>query len=515
MEQNKNTEDRALPIGKDAQQIQVVVNRPADDEVTIDLARVFHTMKLKLRLFAWVMVLCLAVGVCTPLLLYQFNRPLLTVSSVVTLDYEVIKTDERTGEVTSGRVDSLTAPDGEELDLNQITSSYVLQNALDGMDLSQPVTLDTLRGNLSILKSLTEESQRRQEVVSGMMEAKNASAYAEAANLERVYKPQFIVRLKNGFGDEDAKKKIELKDDELKVLLDRILSAYNDYLVRTYSDKTLPNDAFSLIDVQELDIPESIVQLDMAVDELYAYCETQSAGIRAYRSWKTGNTLEEYMRALRTLQDADIRYLASVIYANGISLEPEDSLINEQYRLTTAQNQLDEVNENIAATKNLLNSYRNDEILVVSTEGEAMQSATVNTAKYNQLLTQLADYYSTVSSLEEQIANIQTRMEGLRKSGNDMEDVSAELDRVVNACNRLYGRIREHMQEIMDSDFFNLYVRHSMPLGKTAGFLASSAKNMAIGAAVGLVLACGLWFLAALAPEFSIARREEKEGRKA
>ena len=78
MDQNERPEGR-LTLDKDAQ-INVVVNQP-DSEDTIDLGRVFHNMKLKSRVFAWVLVLCLVVGVSAPLLMYQFSKPMLTVSS--------------------------------------------------------------------------------------------------------------------------------------------------------------------------------------------------------------------------------------------------------------------------------------------------------------------------------------------------------------------------------------------------------------------------------------------------
>ena len=92
MDQNEHQEGR-LTIDKDAQ-INVVVNAPGDSDSTIDLGNVFHNAKLKSRVFAWVLVLCMVVGLVTPLLLYQIKPPMLTASSVVTLKYDVAR--ERT-----------------------------------------------------------------------------------------------------------------------------------------------------------------------------------------------------------------------------------------------------------------------------------------------------------------------------------------------------------------------------------------------------------------------------------
>lgn len=171
--------ENVLPVEKE-RQIQLVVNN-SQDEGTIDLGNVFRNMKLKKRIFAWVLVLCLVAGVCAPLLLYQFTKAPLTVSSVVTLRYEA-PVEKDAAAIREGRktlaeaelepVTDLTAPDGMELDLNQITSSYVLQTVLDSMTLSTPISASVLRNNIGIRTVLTEESQRVREALAGLADAK-------------------------------------------------------------------------------------------------------------------------------------------------------------------------------------------------------------------------------------------------------------------------------------------------------------------------------------------------------
>ena len=67
MDQNERRPENKLTIDRDAK-INLVVKRPDSEETTIDLGRVFHTMKLKRRVFAWVLVLCMVLGICAPLL---------------------------------------------------------------------------------------------------------------------------------------------------------------------------------------------------------------------------------------------------------------------------------------------------------------------------------------------------------------------------------------------------------------------------------------------------------------
>jgi ABC-type nitrate/sulfonate/bicarbonate transport system permease component len=71
------------------------------------------------------------------------------------------------------------------------------------------------------------------------------------------------------------------------------------------------------------------------------------------------------------------------------------------------------------------------------------------------------------------------------------------------------------MEELFESPLYTTYEEHSMPQGKLPGFLAASAKKMLIGGAIGIILACVLWFLAGLSPEFSKNRKVPETGKEA
>ena len=527
MDNNEQRNDNGLQKEPD-RQIQLVVNRPESNETTIDLGNVFLNIKRRRRLFAWVLVLCLLVGVTAPLLLYQFNRPYLTVSSVATLRYEVPikvkRVDEfgRSIEVVPENpkyeeVSDLTAPDGEALDLNQITSSYVLQNALDSMTLSQPVTAATLRGNITIQTVLTEASNRTKEVLQGLAGAKDSEAYTRLESAEMKYKNQFIVSLKNGFGDEDARVKLELKDEELKMLLDRVLTAYNEYLVRTYADLRLPEDKFSAIDIQELDIMDSLDELRAGVQVLLDYCEEKTDNVKEYRSWKTGRNLIDWMETLKTFQRINIDYLYTFVSENAVTRDKSALLTSYKYLLRNAQNDLQKINEQIEETDKILQNYKNDEIYISMQESDDTRSTKASTEYYNELILQQAENYDKAKELKITAADYAERIQRLEnaKETEVTEIIEEELTRSVSTAQSLYDQIREHMEELFESPLYTTYEEHSMPQGKLPGFLAASGRNMLIGAVIGIVLACILWFLAGLAPEFSKNRKVPETGKEA
>ena len=357
-------------------------------------------------------------GICAPLLLYEFNKQPLTVSAVVTLKYQV----------GSSQVKDLTAPDGKQLDLNQITSSYVLHSALDGLALSQPVALTDLRDNIKIDRILTDDSRRQQEVASRMIDDKNSGAYTQVKNIDLTYINSFVVSLTNGFGT----KKTELTNTELRLVLDRVMAAYNDYLVTTYADVKLPDDEFSAIDINTLEIQESLDQLRTAVQNLYDFCSGKSAAIRTYRSWRTGLSLQDLMAQLETVRNVDVDYLYSYVYSNSISRSRDALITTYQYQLRNAQTRLDSINENIVTNQQILSTYKNDEIFVSMQESDAAKTTKTTTDYYNLLILEQANNYDRVAKLETEISDLTDKLVRLNESANsvanaaDLEAAAAE-----------------------------------------------------------------------------------------
>ena len=519
---NNDQKATRLPDAQD-RPIQLVVNRPQSNEVTIDLGNVFHNMKMKRRIYAWLLVLCLTVGLCAPLLLYQFTKPQLTVSSIAVLRYDVPVKEWVNGEYVVPEnpeyvpVTDLTAPDGEPLDLNQITSSYVLQSALNGLSLSRPVSAAQLRSNLRIQTILTEESRRTQEALAGLAEAKNAEAYNRLESAEMKYQNRFIVSLSNGFGEEDSRVKTELKDDELKQVLNRVLTAYNDYLVKTYADVKLPEDKFAAIDIRELDILESLDQLRAGIDGLADYIDEKPGTVRTYRSARTGRSLEDWEETLKTFRNINVDYLYTMVSENAVTRDKIALLTTWKYQLRNTQNELDKLSAEIEETRKILANYQNDNIYISMQESDDTRTTKAATEYYNKLVLLQAENYHKAQELKQSALDYEDRIRRMEDAeGTEVtEAIEEELSRSLSTAQSLYNQIREHMEEVFSSPMYTSYEDHSVPQGKLENFLTANLKKMIIGAVVGAVLACGIWFLAGLAPEFSKNRKAQETGREA
>ena len=519
MDTNERPQETPLMIDKNAQ-INVLLNTSDSGEMEINLGRVFHGIKAARRVYAWVLVLCVFVGICAPLLLYQFSKPMLTVSAVATLNYDVPILDETSAneEYIYEPVEDLTAPDGLPLDLSQILSSYVLQGALSGMELSAPVTLSMLRSNITIERVLNESSRQAQELAAKMAEDNNQNIYTQAESIQLSYDKKFKVSLSNGFGDPDSRIKYELTSDELCQLLNRILDAYNDYLVLTYADLKLPDDKISLINTENLDILESLELLQDASDNLYEYCDSKPDSVKAYRSWKTGRSLEDWMQTLRTEREVRIDYLYSYVYTNSIVKDRDTMLVNYQYQLRNAQSQMDALNEKIATVADILKSYKNDQIFVSMQESDSFKSTSTTTDYFNKLIISQAEQYTQATEMEIKIANLQSKIDNLTASKEQAalgflseNEIMEELNHAVENSLLTYTRVKEHMEEAQASPLYTQYMEHTYAQGTTQNFLTANLNNMLIGAFAGALIACMIWFMAALLPEITRESQNKKD----
>ena len=240
-----------------------------------------------------------------------------------------------------------------------------------------------------------------------------------------------------------------------------------------------------------------------------------STTIRAYRSWRTGLSLNDLMAQLQQIRRNDVDYLYANVISDSIARNPSTMLTSLQYQLRSAQSNLEKVNEDIASTQRILNSYKNDEVYISMEDSGETVSTIATTAYYNKLVMQQNEYYASAAKLSTHIADLKDRIAALliNDANPDIESYSNALDKVLENCKACYADIQSQMTEIINSPFYTTYSEHTTAELTSKGFLASASKKIIIGALAGLVIGFGLWFLAALAEEFRYGKNQTTAAR--
>ena len=319
---------------KESSTVEVVVKREPDENVTeLDLVQVFVNMGKKRRIYAWIIIACLLVGLAAPLLMAELAERNETVSAVITLRYP--------------EAAQQLAPDGTSLDMNYLSSSYIIQNALNKAKLAINVPISTIERNLSIDSLLSEDTRQKLEVVEKLTD--ESKDYGEVLNVRYVYEGRYIVKLKNGFStDPDAKKKVYLSGADLSNLLNAIISSYNDYFFETYMDMKLPDDTTDSYASEELDYVERLDNMVELLNALSRYCtDKEKEDYLNFRSLNDGLSLTDINDVIRLVRDIDVDYLYAYVYFNSISKDPDSIMTKFAYQLRNMEMDLTRISDSI------------------------------------------------------------------------------------------------------------------------------------------------------------------------
>nr|MCR5329764.1 hypothetical protein [Lachnospiraceae bacterium] len=489
------------PEKKENSTVEVVVKRePEADAAEIDLVRVFENMGKKKKIYAWIIIACLLIGLAAPLLMAEMAEKTGRVSAVITLLYPEAKQQ--------------LAPDKTPLDMNYIASSYIIQNALNKAKLSTSIPISAIERNISITSLLSEDTRQRLEVVEKLTD--ESKDYGEVLNVNYVYEGRYIITLENGFStDPEARKKTYLEGNDLSNLLNGIVTAYNEYFFETYMDFKLPDNTKDSYASEELDYVERLDNMVELLNALSRYCTDKEKGeFLTYRSLKDGMSLADINECIRLVKDIDVDYLYSYVYFNNISKDADSMLTKFAYTLRNLEMDLSRINDSIADNAMLISEYKNDNIVVSMSEQGTSQVSSSVTDYYNDLIKTQAGYFESKAALNENIANINDLVNGFKSVSTkkaQMKYVANELVSLTGICNSLYDLVEEHASEIINSDFYrNSYVDFiGAQYIDESFFNASTVKKTAIGAAVGLFLGIVIWGMDGLITEIKRGSKED------
>ncbi|MBR4345169.1 MAG: hypothetical protein IKP88_21095 [Lachnospiraceae bacterium] len=480
---------------KSGSKVEVVVKRDASKTSTeIDFLHIFVNMGRKKRIYAWVILMCMLIGFAAPIFISQISEKRESVSAMMTFTYPEAK-------------DELT-PDGEALDINYVSSSYILRNAVKKTKISKDIPISAIERNIKIERLLDESTRQNLEVVEKVI-TETKKDYEEVKNIEYQYNGKYIVTLSNGFSESpDGKNKEYLAGEEITALLNNIIESYNEYFYETYMNMELPDNSLDSISNKNLDYIERLDSIVDLLNTLSGYCtDEEKKDFFRYRSKLDGMSLADINDCIRLVRDIDVDYLYAYVYYNSITKDKKSMTTNYEYLLRDAQRELNIINGNIDNNTLLIREYKNDSITINNPEQGIGQVSSVTTDYYNQLVLMQADNYENKAGLSEKIANLNDKIDGFKTSTSSSEQtnfVENELDSLTDICNNLYNLTEKHAEEIINGESYkNSFISFigAQYLGDSL-LSATVIKKAVLGLVIGLVLAVFVWGMDGLVYEF-------------
>lgn len=491
VEKQNNNESLA-----DSKKIDLYINNNNDEmEQGISIMNVFGRLKQRFHIYVYIILLGLIAGLLVPVMMYTFKDKKDAGISILGLDYE-------------GAEQGL-APDGTPLDISQIKSSYIVQNALSSVNLTKKVSVAQVQGNLTIAGVLTDETRQQLDILNKLA-ADKSSEYAKLIQEFKLkYRAQYIITIDSVF-TAGGSKKLTLPASDLSNLLYALTDAYAAYFVDTYQDKSLPSNYLGAIDVNTLDYLDILDEVSSSLNYLEKYCQAKATTYSNFRN-SDGLSFGDLSSTIATVKTVDIDYIYSFIYLNNVSKDASLQLTKYKYQKREASLDLAEVNERINTLQSSIDAYVPDKI-VISTEGGEQKTIDRTSDYYNQLVMNLTAANEQKSSLEEQISMLDYRiekLEGPEATAEDKAKAQAYIDEALENATQIYDLVNNSSYQLFNSNSYNNRYMHAVVTSESEK-LSDNLKSFGIGAAVGLIIGIVLWIGDAFILEFRSSHKNEE-----
>ena len=307
----KKAKEEAQPL-EDSKKIDLYINNNQEDqEQGISIMNVFSTLGKRFKIFGWLILSTFLVGLLVPTLMYQLKDKNEQAVSILSLDY---------AEADEGK-----DPNGNDLDITYLKSSYIVNNALNNVTLSKKLSTAQVQNNIQITGILTDETKQQKEILDKLLLEKNNEYGKLIQQFTLKYRPQYVITIGNVFKTNNDK--VVLPSNDLQHLLSAITEAYSEYFVETYQEKTLPNDYLSAVNEETLDYLETLDEVSNSMNYLAKYCDEKAALLPNFRT-TDGISFSELSKTIKRLKSTDIDYIYSYISLNNVY---KDKLILKTY----------------------------------------------------------------------------------------------------------------------------------------------------------------------------------------
>ena len=482
----------------DSKKIDLYINaNPEESEQGISIMNVFSRLAKRFHVYIFVMIAGLLLGLLVPTLMYTFKDKKESAVAILGLDYENAERGE--------------APDGSELDISYLKSSYIVQNALNSVTLSKKVSTAQVQNNIVITGILTDETKQKLDILQKLEENKSSEYAKMLQTLVLNYKAQYIITLNSVFRSGNTK--IVLPSYDLSLLLSAITNSYRDYFIDTYQNKNLPDDYLSAINADSLDYLETIDIVSDSLAYLSSYCDEKSKLIPNYRT-KDGVSFSDLKTIIDSARNTDVNQYAAFIYEKNAYKNKEVLKTYYEGQKRDTELELAAAIERIAALNDSINNYQNSVIYVTKSDGRISQ-VPVASDEYNNLVLELTNLNSHKTALDEKLVILNARIAKLDDapaSAEEKQIADNYTARAVSDSKRIYNLVNKTTQELFDSNAYQSRYMHSITTSESENF-SDNLLMFAIGAGIGFGVGFFAWIIDAFVLEIRAFKKanEEKE----
>lgn len=475
---------------KDLQRIYLQVNQEEDEE-TIDLLNVAGRMGKKKKLFGYMLMLAVCIGVVLGTVIVGFKA--LTGNSsyanaVISFSYDGI--------------DQGQDPNGGALDVTKIKSTPIVSAALENLQMKD-VDVEDVRSAMKITGVMPDSVKQEIAVINTVAEDA-AEYYTNISDLD-YFPSQYVVRLNKIKG---------LKAEQTSELLNAILSAYRDYFLETYANTDVLSLSTNVINYEDYDYLQAADMLTNQIDLMQNYVDARAEEAGTFRANSTGLSFGDLSNSIETIRTLDLGNFISYVQSRNLTKDAAIRVDYYQYQIEQYNLKLQEVQAQLSNVEKSITDYEKDPVIVMSNQDSVTTSEQKN-AYYDELVKQKLELTEQIASINTSLNENYTRLNALAdivNGGSEEEIAHADtlLANLINTINSWGKLVQNTTEEYYNTSRFADAYQVSVPAQYTStGGLMSVAKTMILCTGVLVLLVVLLWCYDGLKDEIKAQRKKK------
>lgn len=404
------------------------------------------------------------------------------------------------------------APDGSKFDINMLKSPTVIEQTLTDMGL--PLTmLEPIRQGISFEGVVPANAIDRIAVYKSAYDSGNIQAAKEI--LDTTYFPtQYTVTFNYSAAGLSSDKAVEV--------FNGILNNYGEYFFKTYGFNEALGSAVTTLDYKTYDYPEQIDVFTESLRSMQNYISTLSASdTTRFRSTVTGYTFADLSQAIGTINDVDLAVLSAKILNNNVTKDKNYLLDYYERRIEVLSQEAAVAEGQVKTLTEAIANYQVGSVVVYADGSE--KSYNSPSESYDKLFEQLTNQQRTMTTKQEQLKDMQTRLNRLKlqpaASPETIADVDAQMaalsTKVNDLLNKTNATANEYYETVYLANSYKVLVpASSSGLTLSTSIIKASVEPMVIVEALLFVVYFGFAFCYSL---FIVnrAKRQEKHAAEA
>lgn len=490
---SKKSKERTPELEEIAAQLENMNTQQEDDTITIPVIEIFR--QLKKYFLPWVLVAVILAGLV-------FGGSMVLSSS---------KASPLTAMVgfTFDGIEKGLDPNGNEFNANSLKSPSIIEETLSDLNMDVKET-DAIRNNITVSGVVPEDAIDKLTAYESVFSNTNSIEAAQKIMDVSYFPTQFEVQFSYGASG--------MSRSQAADFLNTMLNNYKIYFMQTYGYNQAFGDALIAVDYTGYDYPQALDVLSSSLDSLKKYISSLSSNDNTrFRSTKTGYTFSDLSEATATLQSVDYSSLYSYIMGKNVTKDKDSLATYYQYRIDSLNRSLSGAKERLSTITDSINNYKKDSMVVMA-GGSADNTGTVLTqpsTAYDDLITQRTDAQGSVSSLQQQIGDYQSRLDKLQNtplgSKKEQEKVETDMKSICDKMNQLINDVNETADDYFETASYTNAYNILVP---ASGSVSSSVSNAISNMMRPMLIVEALLFVAylvfAIVRAFMVSYRREK-----